>query len=108
VILIRGNIVRFNNLLSSDNNAIIEGAGADKDNKHEILTEPQLRQMEKQNIIRALHYCQGRVFGDGGAADLLSIKPTTLSSRIKKLGINTRDSLLLPPSSVDESTLRRS
>jgi formate hydrogenlyase transcriptional activator len=33
-----------------------------------------------------------RVRGPGGAAELLGIKPTTLDSRMEKLGIRRRDS----------------
>jgi len=53
-----------------------------------IHTEEELRQREVDNIISALKACNGKVFGKDGAAELLAVKPTTLSSRIKKLGIN--------------------
>ncbi len=52
-----------------------------------ILTETDRHQQEKDNIIRALKISQGKVFGSDGAAKLLGVKPTTLSSRIKKYGI---------------------
>jgi formate hydrogenlyase transcriptional activator len=35
----------------------------------------------------ALEACGGKVFGPGGAAAILGIKPTTLASRIKTFGI---------------------
>jgi transcriptional regulator with GAF, ATPase, and Fis domain len=35
----------------------------------------------------ALDACGGKVFGRGGAAEMLDVKPTTLASRIKTLGI---------------------
>ena len=50
-----------------------------------FLTIDEFRQREKDNIIAALQYCKWRVSGDGGAADLLGIKPTTLAHRMKKL-----------------------
>ena len=40
-----------------------------------------------QYIQAALDACHGKVFGPGGAADLLDLKPTTLASRMKALGI---------------------
>lgn len=52
-----------------------------------ILTIQELRGLEKQNIERALKTTGGRVSGDKGAAILLEMKPTTLASRIKALGI---------------------
>ncbi|BAZ93334.1 transcriptional regulator [Thiohalobacter thiocyanaticus] len=53
-----------------------------------VRTRDELRQQELENIIAALRHCNGKVFGRGGAAELLEIKPTTLASRIKSLGIN--------------------
>ncbi len=52
-----------------------------------ILSEPELRRFERDNLIAALDQCHGRVYGKGGAAELLAVKATTLSSRIKKLGL---------------------
>jgi hypothetical protein len=37
-----------------------------------------------------LQACSGKVFDPGGAAEMLAIKPTTLASRIKALGIANR------------------
>ncbi|MES9942026.1 MAG: sigma 54-interacting transcriptional regulator [Candidatus Thiodiazotropha sp. 6PLUC1] len=53
-----------------------------------IYTQEELRQHEIDNIIAALKQSNGRVFGQQGAAEILQLKPTTLSSRIKRLGIN--------------------
>ncbi|MDC7228440.1 MAG: AAA family ATPase, partial [Spirochaetales bacterium] len=39
------------------------------------------------HIKKALDISGGRVYGSGGAAELLGLKPTTLQSRMKKLGI---------------------
>jgi transcriptional regulator with GAF, ATPase, and Fis domain len=38
-------------------------------------------------IIQVLDQAGGKVFGVGGAAELLGLKPTTLASRMKRLGI---------------------
>ena len=46
-----------------------------------------LREMEAQHIIGALSHCRGKVSGPGGAAALLDLKPTTLYSKMKRLGI---------------------
>ena len=42
---------------------------------------------EADNILRALRRTQWRIYGQNGAAHLLSMKPTTLASRIKKMGL---------------------
>jgi formate hydrogenlyase transcriptional activator len=46
-----------------------------------------LEQSEKQHIIAALKFTKWRVRGENGAAELLKINPSTLESRMKKLGI---------------------
>ena len=52
-----------------------------------LLTREALKLQERENIVRALKQVDGKVFGPGGAAEMLGMKPTTLSSRIKALGI---------------------
>ena len=52
-----------------------------------ILTDDELRAFEAENIRAALSQCHGKVYGPNGAAALLGVKPTTLNSRIKALGI---------------------
>jgi transcriptional regulator with GAF, ATPase, and Fis domain len=52
-----------------------------------ILTEPELRKLEADNIRAALRLTDGKIYGPGGAAELLGLKPTTLSSRMKALGL---------------------
>jgi len=42
---------------------------------------------ERDNIIAGLKKCNGKIFGKGGAAELLNINASTLNSRIKRLGI---------------------
>jgi formate hydrogenlyase transcriptional activator len=45
---------------------------------------------QRDEILRALNECQGRVGGNDGAATRLGINRTTLLSRMKKLGINPK------------------
>ncbi len=56
-----------------------------------IMTDDEMREHERNNILAALKVSGGKVFGKGGAAELLAIKPTTLASRIKSLGISARN-----------------
>ena len=53
----------------------------------EFLTAEEFKQREKENIIAALQHSDWRVSGKGGAAELLGIKPTTLSHQMKTLKI---------------------
>ncbi|MEQ4598332.1 MAG: sigma 54-interacting transcriptional regulator [Methylobacteriaceae bacterium] len=51
------------------------------------LSEEERRARARSEIEAALHISGGKVFGAGGAAELLGLKPTTLRSRMKVLGI---------------------
>jgi transcriptional regulator with GAF, ATPase, and Fis domain len=55
--------------------------------KPPVLTDDDRRERDRINIVAALDACGGKIFGRGGAAELLDVKPTTLASRIKTLGI---------------------
>jgi DNA-binding NtrC family response regulator len=46
-----------------------------------------MEEMEREHILEILKICKGKVFGEGGAAEMLNIPSTTLNSKIKKLGI---------------------
>jgi len=56
-------------------------------NDERIFTVQELQDLEKKNIIRALKASRWKVSGDAGAAKLLGIPQSTLSSRIKALNI---------------------
>jgi transcriptional regulator with GAF, ATPase, and Fis domain len=49
-----------------------------------------LADVQREAIERALAHTHGRVSGPRGAAALLGLKPTTLESRMKKLGVRRR------------------
>ena len=53
----------------------------------EIVSEEKMRRRDRENILAALHRTDWRVYGAGGAAELLGMKPSTLASRMKKLGL---------------------
>jgi len=48
---------------------------------------PTLAATERTQILAALEQTSWRIRGPAGAAALLGLKPTTLESRIKKLGL---------------------
>jgi formate hydrogenlyase transcriptional activator len=47
-----------------------------------------LEDREREHILKALQHTGWKVSGNGGAAMLLGLKPTTLEARMKKLGIH--------------------
>jgi formate hydrogenlyase transcriptional activator len=53
-------------------------------------TAGSLDEAERAIILQAVEQCNWRIRGANGAAALLDIKPTTLESRIKRLGLTPR------------------
>ncbi len=53
---------------------------------------PTLAEATRQHIARVLQLTRGRIYGAGGAAELLGLKPSTLQSKMKKLGLARRSS----------------
>jgi transcriptional regulator with GAF, ATPase, and Fis domain len=49
------------------------------------------RSLKVEDIEAALSAANGKIYGRSGAARLLGMKPTTLASRVKALGIGRRD-----------------
>lgn len=52
------------------------------------LTESEFRETERENVTAALEIAGWRIAGDGGAAELLGIPPSTLTNRLRSLGIS--------------------
>ena len=52
--------------------------------------ELTLDEVQRRHIRRVLEMTSGRISGPGGAAELLGLKPTTLRSRMERLGLNPR------------------
>ena len=53
----------------------------------DILTDEAIREIERRNLLAALERTDGKIYGAGGAAELLGLKPTTVASRLQRLGI---------------------
>jgi PAS domain S-box-containing protein len=47
----------------------------------------EIKEQERNLILDALAKTGGRIYGSGGAAALLGLKPTTLSSRVHRMGL---------------------
>lgn len=46
-----------------------------------------IQENEREHIVNVLEKCNGRIRGAGGASEILGLPPTTLASRMQKLGI---------------------
>jgi transcriptional regulator with GAF, ATPase, and Fis domain len=53
----------------------------------EFLTETEMLRRERQNLAAVLEKANWKIKGADGAAELLGVKPTTLLSRMKKMGL---------------------
>ncbi|MCH7853129.1 MAG: sigma 54-interacting transcriptional regulator [Proteobacteria bacterium] len=92
VILSRGNVLRLDLSLPAtvipDDPAASAIAGQDE---YGILTEKAMKELQKQNLLAALKQTNWRVSGKEGAAELLGVRPTTLTDRIKSFGLRKPD-----------------
>jgi transcriptional regulator with GAF, ATPase, and Fis domain len=86
VILSKGNTLRLDLSLPQGVRESLPTAGS-ATAEGQVLTEKQMRELQKQNLTAALRQANWRVSGKGGAAELLGIRPTTLADRIKSFGI---------------------
>jgi PAS domain S-box-containing protein len=88
VILSKGNTLRLDlSLPMSTPAADSQGEPGSSMGVDRILTEDQMKALQKKNIIAALTLSKWRVSGSQGAAGLLGVKPTTLADRMRTLGI---------------------
>ena len=53
----------------------------------EFLTEAEMLLQERENLAAVLDKANWKIKGADGAAELLGVKPTTLLSRMKKMGL---------------------
>lgn len=55
--------------------------------EQEFLTDAEMRRRERENLFAVLRKTGWKIKGVDGAAELLGVKPTTLISRIEKMGL---------------------
>jgi transcriptional regulator with GAF, ATPase, and Fis domain len=84
VILAQGSFLQFDWLQAANAPPAVIAAPADTP---AVLTSDELKRRERENLQIALAQTGGKVFGPAGAAALLGMKPTTVISRIKALGL---------------------
>jgi PAS domain S-box-containing protein len=88
VILSQGNVLRLDQSLPGAGGGTPGGTASDGPAPAQvILTENDMKKLQKKNLMAALVQSDWRVSGKGGAADLLGVRPTTLNDRMKSFGI---------------------
>ncbi len=80
ILLMQGNVIRDIHL-SSVQPVTEKKLRADEDYSR------TLAEVEREYILGVLNKCGGKVFGPGGAAEILGLHVSTLNHRIRKLGI---------------------
>jgi PAS domain S-box-containing protein len=88
VILSRGKVLRLDLAMTDILNPARAAEGNHDESGRGVMTDAQLREMERENMLAALRLADWRVSGPQGAARLLGIKPTTFADRMKKFGLN--------------------
>ena len=56
-----------------------------------LMSVQTLEGIEREHIRRVLALTNGHLYGKGGAAEVLGLKPSTLQSRMKKLGVKRKE-----------------
>jgi len=90
VITARDGRLNLDRALPESINATAPVLSTGENANHRVRTVKELAVLERQNIIAALESSDWKIAGGSGAAQMLGIKPTTLTSRMKALGIERR------------------
>jgi transcriptional regulator with GAF, ATPase, and Fis domain len=75
-------------LPASRNNIVTGLDPGPVDDGAQVLSDRELRELERKNIVRALEKADWKVAGKNGAAAILGIPTSTLNSKIKSFGID--------------------
>ncbi|SFD72279.1 sigma 54-interacting transcriptional regulator [Roseivivax sediminis] len=88
------NVIERGAILSTRGKLVVElghGAGGSAPGPVEVRTEAEMQQALRDNVVAALREAGGKVSGPGGAAARLGLRPTTLYSRLRALGIDREE-----------------
>ena len=89
IILSQGNVLRLDLSMPGANAKTDGGTPGDAlAPEQSVLTEHDMKELQRKNILAALGQTNWRVSGKDGAAELLGVRPTTLSDRIRSFGLS--------------------
>jgi len=74
-------------LPETDSSTVLPAAGRTSPGSERMTPEAARKKRDRDIIVAALDQANGKIFGAGGAAEILGVKPTTLASRMKAMGI---------------------
>ena len=87
VISTRGTRLRLDLALPGEHRAAADAVPVASPDDAAFMTDAEFRALERANLVAALRQANWQVWGDNGAAALLGIKPSTLTYRMKKFGV---------------------
>ena len=88
VICARGGVLEFDLPVTASSVDLTPFGSQHTDGREpEYLTESEMRRRERANLSIVLQKTGWKIKGAAGAAELLGVRPTTLMSRIEKLGL---------------------
>ena len=90
VITARDGRLNLDRALPETVNTVAAALSSDSAVPPRVRTAKELEELERANILAALEAADWKVAGENGAAQALGVKPTTLSSRMKALGIKRK------------------
>lgn len=85
-IFARGNALEFDLPVTGIDTTRLQSSDSDA-SEQEFLTDAEMRRRERENLFAVLQKTGWKIKGVDGAAELLGVKPTTLISRIEKMGL---------------------
>ena len=85
VILSQGKVLRLDLSMPGLRPELSEVDSSEASNQ--VLSEKEMKEFQKSNLIKALEQTNWRVSGAGGAAELLGVRPSTLSDRVRTFKI---------------------
>ena len=92
VISSSGNRLRLDIAMPDASNEQRPATGAPQTESAEFVTIDEFKELEKANIIAALRHSGWKIWGAEGAAELLGMKPSTLTYQMKTFGIEKANS----------------
>jgi transcriptional regulator with GAF, ATPase, and Fis domain len=88
IILAKSNKINFEFLADE---SVFNNESFNPKSAPQLMRVEEQKALEKNNLVNALTHCQGKIYGENGAAQLLGLKPTTLASKLKKYHLNRQD-----------------
>jgi PAS domain S-box-containing protein len=90
IILATGNKIELHRALPVEGAQLPSPEDLGNGSMPDVLTAAELESLERTNLERALTACAGKISGDGGVAQRLGLPASTVTSRMKALGIQKK------------------